>query len=256
MLAIRCASGQGLEDGSIAQRQAWPARRPLQPLCRVGIVAWWRERSPGAVRGSVLCPPQAAEVRHDAPHPLCEMVQSQVRTDGSASTELIYHERVICHEKVTVKRISSVGLLVLVLAGVPSPAQGQGWYLGSELGAHVIPTLDITGLSNDRASVCDEFINPQYATVTQTAGYETYNCTGPDRSNNWVNQFAKATGLHTGWALGYRFGADASGSRWASRAAGFAPGPSRVTRPWCGIRCAVTSPICGAMGANPSRGSF
>ena len=146
---------------------------------------------------------------------------------------MIYHEKVIVeknlfrgvkklkhnanldsHEKVTVKRISSVGLLVLVLAGVPSPAQGQGWYLGSELGAHVIPTLDITGLSNDRASVCDEFINPQYATVTQTAGYETYNCTGPDRSNNWVNQFAKATGLHTGWALGYRFGADASGSRW------------------------------------------
>ena len=33
-------------------------------------------------------------------------------------------------------------------------------------------------------------------------------------ASNWVNQFAKATGLHTGWALGYRFGADASGSRW------------------------------------------
>ena len=35
----------------------------------------------------------------------------------------------IYHEKMIVKRISSVGLLVLVLAGVPSPAQGQGWYL-------------------------------------------------------------------------------------------------------------------------------
>ena len=34
--------------------------------------------------------------------------------------------------------------------------------LGSELGAHVVPALGITGLSNDRASVCDEFINPQY----------------------------------------------------------------------------------------------
>ena len=90
-----------------------------------------------------------------------------VRAVGSASTELIYHEKVI------VTRISSVGLLVLVLAWVPGPAQGQGWYLGSELGAHVIPNLGMTGLSNDRASVCDEFINPQYATVTQTAGYET-----------------------------------------------------------------------------------
>ena len=112
------------------------------------------------------------------------------------------------------KKTSIVGLLVVALGGVPSPAQGQGWYLGSELGAHVVPALGITGLSNDRASVCDEFINPQYATVTQTAGYEAYNCTGPDRRDNWVNQFARATGLQTSWVLGYRFGADASGLRW------------------------------------------
>ena len=91
------------------------------------------------------------------------------------------------------KKTATVGLLVVALGGVPSPAQGQGWYLGSELGGHVVPALGITGLSNDRASVCDEFINPQYATVTQTAGYEAYNCTGPDRRNNWVNQFARAT---------------------------------------------------------------
>ena len=107
-----------------------------------------------------------------------------------------------------------VGLLVVALGGVPSPAQGQGWYLGNELGAHVVPALGITGLSNDRASVCDEFINPQYATVTQTAGYEAYDCTGPDRRNDWVNQFARATGLQASWVLGYRFGADASGPRW------------------------------------------
>ena len=58
-------------------------------------------------------------------------------------------------------RVSFVGLLVLAFAGVAGPAQGQGWYLGSELGAHVVPDLGMTGLSNDRASVCDEFINPQ-----------------------------------------------------------------------------------------------
>ena len=79
------------------------------------------------------------------------------------------------------KILSSVGLLVVAIAGLPGPAQGQGWYLGSELGAHVVPVLRMTGLSNDRASVCDEFINPQYATVTRAAGYEAYNCTGPDR---------------------------------------------------------------------------
>ena len=112
------------------------------------------------------------------------------------------------------KTLIVVGLLVVALGGVPSPAQGQGWYLGSELGAHVVPALGITGLSNDRASVCDEFINPQYATVTQTAEYEAYNCTGPDRRNDWVNQFARATGSQASWVLGYRFGADASGPRW------------------------------------------
>ena len=84
------------------------------------------------------------------------------------------------------KKTAIVGLLVVALGGVPSPAQGQGWYLGSELGGHVVPALGITGLSNDRASVCDEFINPQYATVTQTAEYEAYNCTGLDRRDDWV----------------------------------------------------------------------
>ena len=112
------------------------------------------------------------------------------------------------------KKTAIVGLLVVALGGVPSPARGQGWYLGSELGAHVVPALGITGLSNDRASVCDEFINPQYATVTQTVEYEAYTCTGPDRRDDWVNQFARATGLQTSWVLGYRFGADASGPRW------------------------------------------
>ena len=107
-----------------------------------------------------------------------------------------------------------VGFIVAALCGLPIPAQGQGWYVGSELGAGMVQALGITGLSNDRASVCDEFINPQYATVTQTAGYEDSNCTGPDRSDNWVNQFARATGLQTSWVLGYRFGAGTSGPRW------------------------------------------
>ena len=132
------------------------------------------------------------------------------------------------------KKIAIVGLLVVALGGVPSPAQGQGWYLGSELGGHVVPALGITGLSNDRASVCDEFINPQYATVTQTAGYEAYNCTGPDRRDNWVNQFARATGLQTSWVLGYRFGAAtplARGGATCERRWNTSTAPPPTTRP-------------------------
>ena len=107
-----------------------------------------------------------------------------------------------------------VALVVVALGGVPGPAQAQGWYLGSELGGHGVAALGFTGLSNDRASVCDEFINPQYATVTETAGYEDYNCTEPVRSNDWANEFARATGFQASWVLGYRFGAEASGPRW------------------------------------------
>ncbi|MCY4601423.1 MAG: hypothetical protein OXF27_16065 [Acidobacteria bacterium] len=112
------------------------------------------------------------------------------------------------------RKISTAGLVIFALGGVPSQAQAQGWYVGSELGLHAVGALGMTGLSNDAASVCDEFINPLYATVTQTPGYESYNCTASDRSDNWVNQFARANGLHTSWVLGYSFGAGASGPRW------------------------------------------
>ena len=42
---------------------------------------------------------------------------------------------------------------------------------------------EYVGQRSDRTEcVRPEFINPQYATVTQTAEYEAYNCTGLDRS--------------------------------------------------------------------------
>ena len=78
--------------------------------------------------------------------------------------------------------ISFLICVIATWAFVPSPAQaGSGVYLSIELGANFAPDLDMTGTSNDRASVCDEFINPLFATVTQTEGYENYNCTGPNR---------------------------------------------------------------------------
>ena len=87
-----------------------------------------------------------------------------------------------------------------------SPAQaGSGLYLSSELGANFAPSVDTTGSSNDRASACDEFINPLFATVTQTPGYENYNCTGPNRgaTGGWKNGFDSAEGILAGAALGY-----------------------------------------------------
>ena len=103
--------------------------------------------------------------------------------------------------------ISFLICVIATWAFAPSLAQaGSGFYLSIELGSNFAPDLDITGTSNDRASVCDEFINPLFATVTQTAGYENYNCTGPHRGrgDDWENEFDSAQGILTGAALGYR----------------------------------------------------
>ena len=95
----------------------------------------------------------------------------------------------------------------------PSPVQaGSGFYLGSELGINFASGLDTTGNSNDRASVCDEYINPRYDEVessdqSDSSGkkYSEYNCTGPDRGATWPNEFDGGTGILAGAAVGYSF---------------------------------------------------
>ena len=96
--------------------------------------------------------------------------------------------------------------LVFVIASlaawvvVPGWAQaGSGFYVSGEVGANFASGLDTTGTSNDRASVCDEYINPRYR--------EMERCTGPDRSvgGRWENEFDGATGILAGAAVGYSF---------------------------------------------------
>lgn len=112
----------------------------------------------------------------------------------------------------------SITLLVLTLWGFSthSAAAEGGFYLSGELGANFASGLDMNGTSDDRASVCDEFINPMFATVTQTAGYENYNCTGPNRGigNFWENGFDSAEGILAGAALGYDIRGKHPGRGW------------------------------------------
>lgn len=107
-------------------------------------------------------------------------------------------------------RMQSALPLVSILAAIsvvalPSAQADSGLYLSTELGVHSASGLQTAGTSNDRASVCDEFINPMYATVTQTAGYENYNCAGANRGRTagWTNSFDQAEGLLAGAAVGY-----------------------------------------------------
>lgn len=100
---------------------------------------------------------------------------------------------------------------MLVLAAfvmTPGRAEaGSGFYVSGDVGANFASGLDTTGTSNDRASVCDEYINPDFATVTQTSGYENFKCTGPDRGagGRWENEFDGAAGILAGAAAGYSF---------------------------------------------------
>lgn len=76
---------------------------------------------------------------------------------------------------------------------------GSRFYVSGEVGANFASGLETTGTSNDRASVCDEYINPRYR--------EMERCTGTDRSvgGRWENEFDGATGILAGAAAGYSF---------------------------------------------------
>ena len=104
----------------------------------------------------------------------------------------------------------ALGLLVCLSASwtlAAGAAQAaSGLYLSSEIGVHFAKGPKLTIAPNDRASICDEFINPLFATVTSVAGFEDTNCTGPNRGagSGWSNDFGSDRGVLAGLALGYR----------------------------------------------------
>ena len=95
---------------------------------------------------------------------------------------------------------SFLAFVIITWMVTPGWAQaGSGFYVSGDLGINIASGLDTTGTSNDRASVCDEYINPRYR--------EMQRCTGPDRSvgGRWENEFDGATGILAGTAAGYSF---------------------------------------------------
>ena len=110
-------------------------------------------------------------------------------------------ERILKNKIKTMKYPSALLVFVIVVWVVaPEWTQaGSGFYVSGEVGANFASGLDTTGTSNDRASWCDEYINPRYN--------EYERCTGPDRSvgGRWENEFDGATGILAGAAAGYSF---------------------------------------------------
>ena len=89
---------------------------------------------------------------------------------------------------------------VAVVPGWAAAQSGSGFYLSQEVGLNLAPGVELLGNSNDRASRCDEFINPRFAEVP--------GCTDPDRGSGagWKTAYGGAAGLLAGVAAGYRFG--------------------------------------------------
>ena len=97
----------------------------------------------------------------------------------------------------------------------PSLVQaGSGFYVSGDLGINIASGMDTIGTSNDRPSVCDQYINPLYDEVENSDAkdsngklYSEYNCTGSDRGagGRWKNEFDGATGILAGAAAGYSF---------------------------------------------------
>ena len=101
---------------------------------------------------------------------------------------------------------SLFGACVLALAGAglttgsASAQPASGFYLSQEIGLNVAPAVALLGNSTDRASRCDEFINPRFAEVP--------GCTDPNRGSGagWKTTYDRAAGILAGLSAGYRFG--------------------------------------------------
>ena len=61
----------------------------------------------------------------------------------------------------------------LMITGPASAQSASGFYLSQDIGLNLAAPVELLGNSNDRASHCDEFINPRFAEVP--------GCTDPAR---------------------------------------------------------------------------
>ena len=87
-----------------------------------------------------------------------------------------------------------------MITGTASAQSASGFYLSQELGLNLAAPVELLGNSTDRASRCDEFINPRFAEIP--------GCTDPDRGSGagWKTAYDRATGILAGLSVGYRFG--------------------------------------------------
>ena len=92
-------------------------------------------------------------------------------------------------------------LWTISLLGFYSHALSQdGPYIRMGLGIAVAPAMDVQGTDNDWGTKCDRIINPDGLEVTDE-------CDSVPAPTEWENAFGGGSGIGSGFALGYRWGA-------------------------------------------------
>ena len=89
-------------------------------------------------------------------------------------------------------------MLLIALACIEAADARAQWYAGVALGGNASRDVVIQSRSNDRASVCDEYINPRAVLVP--------GCTAPARGagDGWLAPFAPGAGFSAEVELGFR----------------------------------------------------
>ena len=110
-------------------------------------------------------------------------------------------DRVFVTHRLAVRICAAAVAIAVSWAAAPEASaeeERSGFYLRGDLGANLASGVVLLGKSNDRASRCDEFINPRYAEIP--------GCTDPDRGSaaGWQTAFDPAYGTLAGLAVGHR----------------------------------------------------
>ncbi|MXW15350.1 MAG: outer membrane beta-barrel protein [Rhodothermaceae bacterium] len=93
---------------------------------------------------------------------------------------------------------TSFFVISLLLTATSWAQQTAKFYIGGSAGPSWSPNVTVIGDSNDRSSICDEFINPLYALLPE--------CTVPNRGegDNWSVPFDATWGAFGSAFVGYR----------------------------------------------------
>ena len=98
-----------------------------------------------------------------------------------------------------IKRLPFCRLLLSMGLLASAGANAAELYAGMAVGGNASPNVTVVSRGNDRASICDEYINPRALAIPS--------CTAPNRGagDGWLAPFSGGNGFSAEAELGYRF---------------------------------------------------